>query len=351
MSSIPRVSVLMVVRNGMPYIRQAVESLFGQTMHDWELIIADDGSTDQTPLYCRSLTDPRVRYFPLGQVGLVEARNFTLRTARAPLVAVLDADDLAMPERLQRQHEFLQEHPDCVLLGAQVEDVDPEGRPIGRREFPLEDEALRWRLFFGMPFIHPSSMFRREAALACGGYRPEFPLAEDYDLFTRLAEHGRLANLPQCLLRYRIHPKSLTSERLEVQLRCSAEVASQYALRYVPDINPTAVRDLYYFLCVDRDPQETTGRQMAEAFGKIRSGYLAHVPSMGEELRQEMSRTQQVLRWRCLERAEKHWRRPWRAWQWLRLAGQFDPDQGALGQIALRALKKCFRIKGIGREN
>lgn len=345
MAHTPLVSVLMVVRNGMPYIRQAVESVLAQTMTDWELIVADDGSTDQTPSYIRSITDSRVRYFPLGQVGLVEARNFTLRTAQAPLAAVLDSDDVAMPDRLHQQYRFLEEHPDCVLAGSQVEDIDPEGRPIRRREFPLGDEALRWRLFFGMPFIHPSTMFRRQSALDCGGYRPEFQQAEDYDLFCRLADRGRLANLPQCLLQYRIHPHSLTRERLEMQLRCSAEAAAGYAQGHVAEIDQAAVRDLYYFLCVDRDPVETSAGAMAEAYRQIRASYLAGAAEPGEELLREMARLDQVLRWRCLERMERlFWRRPWQAWRWLRLAGRFDPQEGAVGRILRRALKKCLHL-------
>lgn len=350
MADTPLVSVLMAVRNGMPYIRQAVESLLGQTLADWELIVADDGSTDDTPAYIRSLADSRVRYFSLGQVGLVEARNFTLRAAQAPLVAVLDSDDVAMPDRLLQQYRFLKEHPDYVLVGTQVEDIDPEGRPLRRREFPLEDQALRWRLFFGMPFIHPSTMFRRQAALDCGAYRPEFPLSEDYELFTRLAEYGRLANLPQCLLHYRVHPHSLTTERLEVQLRCSAAAAAGYAQCYAPEIELGAVRDLYYFLCVDRDPAETSGPAMAKAYQQIRAGYLARCGQVGEELQREMARLEQVLRWRCLERAERlFWRRPWRAWRWLRLAGWFDPQEGRLSRLLLRAVKKGLRRNGAAK--
>lgn len=345
MANTPLVSVLMVVRNGMPYIRQAVESLLSQTMQDWELIIADDGSTDETSSYLRSLTDSRVRYFPV-EGGYIAARNFTLRTAQSPLAAVLDADDVALPERLQCQYRFLQEHPECVLVGAQVEDIDPEGRPLRRREFPLGDEALRWRLFFGSPFIHPSTMFRRQAALECGAYRPQFPQAEDYDLFSRLAEHGRLANLPQCLLRYRVHPEAVTVKRLDPHLRDSANAVAEYARRHVPEVDPGAVRDLYYFLCVDRDPVETSAWAVAEAYRQIRAGYLAHRPEPGEELRQEIGRLEQVLRWRCVERAERlFWRRPLRAWRWLRLAGRFDPQEGTLSRILLRAGKKWFRIQ------
>ncbi len=337
----PKISVLMAVHNGMPFLPKSVESILAQTFSDWELILADDGSTDQTPQYAQSLADPRIRYFPLGRVGLVETRRFTVRMAQAPLLAVLDADDIALPERLHRQYLFLQKNPSCVLLGSQVEEIDAEDRPIGRREFPLTDQALRWRLFLGSPFIHSSTLTRREAVLASGSY-PPLPQAEDYGLMTRLAEQGTLANLPECLVRYRVHPGMETATQLETQIQLSANVAAQYAVREIPGIDPAAVRDLYFFLCTDRDAQETSAHQMAEAYRKIKAGYLAKVDSPSEELQAEIARAQQVLRWRCLERAQAVWHRPWRAWQWLRLAGRFDPEQGTLGQIALRALRKLL---------
>jgi glycosyltransferase involved in cell wall biosynthesis len=222
--TIPAVSVLMGVWNGAPRVREAVESVLGQTMGDLELIVIDDGSTDGTPAILRSFGDSRLRVERLGRGGLTSALNRALTLARAPLLARLDADDIAVPERLARQRAFLDAHPDVGLLGSAAREVDPSGRDIRTVRPPTDDAALRRALIRSNPFVHSSMMMRRAAVDLVKGYDPTFPVAQDYDLWMRLSRVTRMANLAEPLVVRRILPGRVTATRDTERLRAEARV-------------------------------------------------------------------------------------------------------------------------------
>jgi glycosyltransferase involved in cell wall biosynthesis len=205
----PSVSVTMAVYDALPYLAPAIESILAQTHADFELIAVDDGSRDGSLAILERFAalDPRVRVIRRAHGGLVPTRNAALAEARGEFVAVMDADDLALPERLARQVAYLRAHPGVLVVGAEVEIIDPDGWPIRKGGVPLEHDAIEAALMAGRgeAITHPVATFRREALLAAGGYREGIPHAEDLDLYLRLAERGRLANLPETLLRYRHH--------------------------------------------------------------------------------------------------------------------------------------------------
>ena len=222
--TIPAVSVLMGVWNGAPRVREAVGSVLGQTMGDLELIVIDDGSTDGTPAILESFGDPRLRVERRARGGLTSALNRALALARAPLLARLDADDLAVPERLARQVAFLDAHPDVGLLGSAAREVDPSGRAIRTVCPPTDDAALRRALIRSNPFVHSSMMMRRAAVELVKGYDPSFPVAQDYDLWMRLSRVTRMANLAEPLVVRRILPGRVTATRDTERLRAEARV-------------------------------------------------------------------------------------------------------------------------------
>ena len=222
--TIPAVSVLMGVWNGAPRVREAVESVLGQTMGDLELIVIDDGSTDGTPAILESFGDPRLRVERRGRGGLASALNRALILARAPLLARLDADDVAVPERLARQVAFLDAHPDVGLLGSAAREVDPSGRDIRTVRPPTDDAALRRALIRENPFVHSSMMMKRAAVDLVKGYDPSFPVAQDYDLWMRLSRVTRMANLAEPLVVRRILPGRVTATRDTERLRAEARV-------------------------------------------------------------------------------------------------------------------------------
>jgi glycosyltransferase involved in cell wall biosynthesis len=208
MSNEPGLSVVMPVRNARPFLDEAVQSILTQTFRDFELVAFDDASEDGSAEALRGWArrDARVRVVesrrPLGLSGSSEA---VVRASRAPLVARMDADDVAHPERLARQVEVLRARPEVVLVGTLCEGIDAAGRRVRPRD--------RWRLVRASlypPFPHGSAMFRREAFEAAGGYREDCAGWEDQDLFLRLSRRGRVVVLPETLYFYRYHVSNST---------------------------------------------------------------------------------------------------------------------------------------------
>lgn len=220
----PAVSALMSVWNGAPRVREAVESVLRQTMDDLELIVIDDGSADETPAILGSFRDPRLRVERRARTGLTRALGAALELARAPLVARLDADDVALPERFERQRAFLDAHPDIGLLGTGAHEVDAEGRALAVVRPPTDDEAIRCALIRRNPFVHSSVMMRRAIVERVGGYDPAFPVAQDYDLWMRMSRVTRMANLPQPLVVRHLLPGRIGSTRETERLRAEARV-------------------------------------------------------------------------------------------------------------------------------
>jgi glycosyltransferase involved in cell wall biosynthesis len=214
----------MAVFNGAPWVGAAIESMLGQTLGDLELIVIDDGSTDATPDVLASLRDSRLRVERRERQGLTRALIRTLELARAPLVARLDADDLALPERLARQREYLVAHPDVGLLGTGAREVDPSGREVAIVRPPVDDPAIRRALIRVNPFVHSSVMVRRDALDRAGGYDASFPVAQDYDLWMRLSRVTRLANLPEPLVVRRLTSGRVSAVRDDDRLRAEARV-------------------------------------------------------------------------------------------------------------------------------
>jgi glycosyltransferase involved in cell wall biosynthesis len=209
------VTVLMAVYNGEAYLRQAIESVFAQTYADFEFVIVDDGSTDRTEAICARYSDSRLRYIRLtSNGGLSAALNTGLAAIRTDLVARLDADDVAEPERLARQRAVMLSRPVLALLGGQAVAITPDGVERGTVRRSLESAGIRWTSVFDNPFIHPTVMFRASVVRdELSGYRREFdPFSQDYDLWCRVMERHEVANLPDRLIRHRVHESSIMGQ-------------------------------------------------------------------------------------------------------------------------------------------
>ena len=220
----PAVSVLMSVYDGAPFVAQAVASVLAQADPDLELIVVDDGSTDATPALLAAVADPRLRVQRQVRTGLTRALNRALGLARAPLIARLDADDLALPERLGRQRAFLAAHPEVGLLGTAAREEDPSGTLVRVVRPPEDDRALRRALIRANPFVHSSVMMRRELLAQAGGYDERLAVAQDYELWMRLAGRTGLANVGEVLVVRRLGARRVSVEREEDRLRTEARV-------------------------------------------------------------------------------------------------------------------------------
>ncbi|MEO1391070.1 MAG: glycosyltransferase [Cyanobacteria bacterium J06634_6] len=220
--STPTISVVMPVYNTLQYLDAAVDSILGQSFSNFEFLIFDDGSTDgsRERLQQYATQDDRIKLFLRRHGGLTLLLNEGLQKSQGKFVARMDSDDIAERDRFQHQLDFLTQHPDYVAVGSEILRIDSKGSPIGTQG-KLETHEAIVRAFLegqGGAIIHPSAMFVRSALTEIGGYRPDWEPAEDFDLFLRLAEIGKLANLPQVLMKYRLHFSRTTDRRRGEQL-------------------------------------------------------------------------------------------------------------------------------------
>ena len=204
----PRVSVIMAVFNAERYLRSALDSILGQTFGDLELLVVDDGSTDATPQILGAARDSRMRVLRQENAGPAAARNRAAAAARGEYLAVMDADDVSLPRRLEQQVAFLDAHPGVGVLGTAYDRIDERGE-VSRTIVGLtEDQDLQRMLFIRCPFIHGSVMMRRSLFVEVGGYADMFD--EDYELWTRLFGRTRFASTTEVLFRYRVHDSGIS---------------------------------------------------------------------------------------------------------------------------------------------
>ena len=208
----PRVTVVMAVYNAAEFLREAVASVLAQTYHDFELIVVDDSSRDDSLAILQSFDDPRIRIIRHHtNVGAGLSRNDGLAAARGELVAIMDADDVCAPTRLGRQVAFLDENPLVGLVGCGIYDnIDASGAVLYTSYLPQDNETIQRTLLERWCFLHPSIMFRRALYESVGGYRKAFEVAEDHDFILRILEHCQAHNLYERLVSYRLNPKGLS---------------------------------------------------------------------------------------------------------------------------------------------
>ncbi len=211
----PLVSVVMVVCNVERFLAESIESVLGQTFRDFEFIILDFGSTDNTKSIVAGYAakDSRIKLSEIPHCGLAEARNAVSFLAQGRYIAVMDADDVSMPDRLKWEAAFMEEHPEIGIVGGAIQWIDGTGRPLRVDSRPVGDDEIQEALLHHYPFCHSSLLMRRDAFARSGGYRPAFAPAEDYDLAIRMAEYCKCANLEQVVLQYRVHGTQLSLKK------------------------------------------------------------------------------------------------------------------------------------------
>ncbi len=216
----PAVSVVMSVLNGERFLAEAVESILAQSFADFEFIIIDDGSTDRTSAILETYekTDTRVLVHHQENKGLVEALNRGCALAHGKYIARIDADDVALQDRLKRQVEFMETHPGVALVGGSIECIDATGKPLVTHVALTSHRKIRAALLRGSCGLwHPTIMMRTDAFTAIGGYRKAIIDAEDYDLFLRMAERFYVANLENVVLKYRLHGDQVSALKFKRQ--------------------------------------------------------------------------------------------------------------------------------------
>jgi glycosyltransferase involved in cell wall biosynthesis len=236
------VSVVMPAYNAAKYIEEAIESILAQTLKEFELIVVDDGSTDNTREIIEGYArrDPRVRLL-VNETNLKLCRtaNRGIEAATAPLIARMDADDWSYPNRLELQVRFMSEHPEVVISGGSMDVCDEKLQVINQRHYPLTDKDIRKVMMRYSPFSHPTVIYRTEAIRKAGSYNPQLPFAEDYDMYFRIGRFGKFGNLPQILVKYRsssssyFHSKIRQQERATIYTRLKAVEEYGYKMNLV----------------------------------------------------------------------------------------------------------------------
>lgn len=229
----PRISVVMPVHNGEDYIEPAVDSVLNQTFSDFELIVVDDGSSDRTVERLQKYPDSRLRIYQQLPQGLAPALNQGLRLCQGEFVARMDADDICLPKRFERQVTFLEAHPEVVAVGSEVLLIDPDGWPIALRGHHQSHPQIEKELLAGLggAITHPTLMVRQQALAKIGGYSEARPTNEDLQLYLQLGEVGQLANLPEVLLHYRVHFKSVNHTQYQQQIVDAVSIVEEAIAR------------------------------------------------------------------------------------------------------------------------
>jgi len=239
--SIPLVSVLMPVRNSNKTLEQAISSVLNQTLSNFELIVIDDKSEDDSWEIIRkfALLDKRIRAFRNHKnLQIARTLNNGVKLCRSGFIARMDADDWAYPERLSLQYKFLKKNPMVGIVGGNIEISDQNGKVFSTRSYPTSSDKLKKMFFRYSPFAHPVIMFKKRVFESCNGFDPSMVPAEDIDLWLRMSKNCEFGSIDQTLLKYRISSTSNSNfnlyrvERLTFMVRLKA-----IKLGYFPSIS------------------------------------------------------------------------------------------------------------------
>lgn len=203
----PLVSVIIPIYNAQDYIAEAIESVLSQTLKDFELILVNDASTDDTLSIANSFKkkDKRIRVINNKKnLQMAESLNLGIREAKADLIARMDQDDISLSERLETQYNFLKTHPDVAIVGNDISIIDEKGKTIGKRTYPTTSSGLKYIMFRYSPFAHPTVMFRKLAYQKVKGYDPKTYPCDDIDFWFRLGKKYEFGSIPRILFKYRL---------------------------------------------------------------------------------------------------------------------------------------------------
>lgn len=226
-SNLPLISVVMPTYNSAKYLTVAINSILDQSFKNFEFIIIDDGSFDKTKKILKEFKkiDKRIKLIKnKTNLGIVKSLNKGIEKAKGKFVARMDSDDWSYPERLKKQFNFMKRHPDVVICGGKINICDENLNIKNTRDYPTSDKKIRENIFKLNPFAHPAVMYLKAAFIKAGGYNEKLFTVEDYDLYFRLGNFGKLGNLSGNLLKLRTHKNSISNKFINKQARLNLYV-------------------------------------------------------------------------------------------------------------------------------
>jgi glycosyltransferase involved in cell wall biosynthesis len=213
---VPLVSIVLPVYNGEKYLTESLDSVLSQTYQNWELVIINDGSTDGTENLILNYQDKRIKYLKNdGNKGIIFSLNRGIQESKGVYIARLDADDIALPFRIEKQVEFLSDNLDYVLCGSYFQTIDSKGKLLKTVTFPSNNRDAQSYLLLHNCFCHSAIMMRSHIAKELK-YDEKFQVCEDYDLWYRISRVGKILNLPVVAILYRVHDSNMSTRKSEI---------------------------------------------------------------------------------------------------------------------------------------
>ncbi|MDP2385902.1 MAG: glycosyltransferase [Bacteroidota bacterium] len=209
---LPLISVILPVYNSEAYIRESIESILNQTYSNFEFLILNDGSKDKSEEIILSYGDPRIKYYKHPNCGLAGTLNRGIELSKGDFIARQDQDDISLPQRFEKQLNFLVTNPDVVMVGTRASVFIDGGKVIKYHDHATDSAVLKFDLMFNNPFVHSSVMFKKSVLEKTGNYTVDRNFFEDYNLWSKMAWHGKLVNLKDVLVEYRHHEKGMSKD-------------------------------------------------------------------------------------------------------------------------------------------
>jgi glycosyltransferase involved in cell wall biosynthesis len=228
----PKVTIVTTTYNGEKYLEEFIASILGQTFDNFEFIIVDDGSTDNTPYMLQKIEDPRVRIFKQKNQGQVNALITGIKYAQGELIARIDQDDYSLPDRLMRQVKFMDANPKVSLCGSRWQELHNGNLAPQKAQFVQSDAEIKKVISYFNPLSHSAVMFRKESYFMIGGYDKNFLIAMDYDLYMRLMGIGKVYNIDEVLAVVRMHDESFSMKKSRVKIFESIKIRSRAYCRF-----------------------------------------------------------------------------------------------------------------------
>lgn len=297
----PLVTVLMSVFNDSEYLPESIAGVLAQTLTDFEFLVIDDGSTDDTQRLLGGFRDRRLRVVRNeSNLGLTRSLKRGIELAHGCYVARIDADDIAFPFRLKQQVSFLEDHPDVAILGGACWQTDADGESLRLQRCPETDLEIRWVSLLANPFVHSTVMLRRDALLQHGlNYDESFGTAQDYDLWTRLLRHCKGANLAEPLIRYRIRA-GVTRNKRQQQLLNAINIATRTMRQELPEFTATPEEvqrliSVFYLPAADRLETTERWRETVALYWLLLDVFAAKHPDRGTLRKLRQKQAAQIL--------------------------------------------------------
>ncbi len=292
----PLVSIILPVYNGAAYLAEAIESIITQTYQNLEIIILNDGSTDASQAIISSFNDHRIIAIQQDNIGLAETLNKGIKLAKGEYMARQDADDISLPDRIQKQINYLQSHPEILVLGTRAKIFKDQGQYIGEHKHALNAAELHFDILFENPFVHSSIMFKKIHIEKLGYYNTDRSYFEDWELWSRFVEIGNIGNLKSNLVEYRHHEQGLSKSDYYFNAD-SRSLQTKKNIKHLLGYENQSISDIAALLHIDyKNYKGTTIETMYHELNQITNHLKKRYPSETKMISARQRQYQKIIK-------------------------------------------------------